>query len=725
MSLFVFSVVAGVLIHQLVTIVQPEHMPSNRYRRVLFGRRIIVWLPERSYLVVKAASFATAGLLFVLTTILIVAQSFHPAQGYAFRFADAITSPRMAATIFGGFVGLLLGNLINRILRGGGNYAFKPADWLEIAFIAISVILGIGGEEVIRSSAARISKVSIGATTEIAFSERQPKTPNLSVEHVNNALKASGGAGSDYLRAGGSAGLSINANLGNIVARDRNYLNLFRGHERQPGPDVQARLRLAENFVRTTISPYSSCLAGILARTANGVYVEEQLAGMVDDYQRLTSQAEDPTENRSTVKGNFVEQMRSVGKEAYGVALKGLLEKKSGYSEEEIQFIRACTPLVSVLCVPVDNEGKPKDTPWLDQEKSTKWLIGSNEAGDIEISKENKENIETATHCLADRWGPPPLVTDVPKAPTGSGGLRADQDFNLFEGWIPKNVRGEITELPYLTIAYAGFLAQLGYYDAAALALHGWISQARDLGLPTSWYIIRARFYLAGYLEEWIRTKGDSTPLSLRQYHIDNFAAIIGAMARSSTISEAQRLSGDSKLEIGPIGATFSGDDGDCNAKSSEERKQFGDLYQSYISAVAGFIDHSLKHPENSKKNASIISSYTQQLNKLSLKCLEGDVRKEKRAGILEYYARNQMNLVENNAALGSVEVSQQQLKDAAKVIQLAIEIIDKEQSDERNNKATKSFLVRISSSSLIERYESLLATQARLHEMERRLSDD
>jgi hypothetical protein len=692
-------------------------MPPSRYRRVLFGRRIIVWLPERSYLAIKAASLATAGLLFVLTTILIVAQSVHPTQGYAFRFADAITSPRMAGALFGGFVGLLLGNLVNRISRGGAGYAFKSSDWLQVALVLISVILGIGGEDFVRSSATRISKVSLGATTEIAFSEPQAKSPNWPAGHVNNAVKAAGVVGSDYLRAGGSAGLTVNANLGNIIERDRAYLQLFSRYERferPPGPDVGARLSSAEGFVRTTISPYSSCLAGILARTANGVYVEEELSRTIDDFQLLTSQAERPLDK-------FVGQARSVGKEAYSVGLKTLLEKKSDYSEEEIQFIRSCTPLVSLLCVPVDADGRPAETPWLDQQQGSKWLIGSNDVGNIEIKT---QNIETAIRCMADRFVTK-LVTEEPTSPTSSTSNRKDQDFKVFDGWIPKNIRDEVSELPYLTIAYSGFLANLGYYDAATLALHNWISQTHSAGLPAAWYVIRARFYLAGYLEEWIRTKGESTPLSLRQYHIDNFAAIIGAMAGSSTIAEAQRLSGNSKLEIGALGATFSGDDGECNARNSDERRQLGDIYQSYISALAGLVDHSLQHPEDSKRNASVISSYTQQLNNLSLKCLQGEVRKGKRAEILEYYARNQMNIVENIAALGSVGALQQQLKDAGKVVRLALEIIDKQQSDERNNKATKSFLVRISSSSIIERYESLLATQAKLNEMERELAGE
>jgi hypothetical protein len=273
-------------------------------------------------------------------------------------------------------------------------------------------------------------------------------------------------------------------------------------------------------------------------------------------------------------------------------------------------------------------------------------------------------------------------------------------------------------------IAYAGFLAQLGYHGAATLALHNWLPQAQSEQFPSTWYELRARFMLALYLEEWIRTRGDSAPLALRQYHIDNFETVIKRMKKIAAVSEVQKLSGDARLEVGPLSAIYSGDDGICNAANAGERELLGNIYQSYISALAGYVDHSLKHPENAKRHASEISEHTQELNRVSLRCLDSGVQHEKRAEFLEYYGRNQLNLVENIAPLKGADALREQIKNAEQVVQLALEFIDKEhQDEEQQKKTTQNFLSKVSSSSISERYESLLNTQQRLKEKERELS--
>ena len=183
MSLFVFSVFAGLLLHQIVAFIQPRD--SSRTLRI--GRRVVVQLPERDYLVWKAGGIALSILLFILVVTVIVAQSVHPAEGYAYRFVDALTSPRMAAGVFGGMVGLLAGNLLNRLLQNDPGYKFTSSDRLEILLIFFLIILGIGGEEFLQSYARRINKISVGTTTEISFSENRPKTSRTarSEEHTS------------------------------------------------------------------------------------------------------------------------------------------------------------------------------------------------------------------------------------------------------------------------------------------------------------------------------------------------------------------------------------------------------------------------------------------------------------------------------------------------------------------------------------------------------------
>src|SRR5438105_8839342 len=111
MSLFVFSIFAGLLLYQIVALIQPRD--SSRMLRL--GRRVIVQVPERDYVIWKAGALAVTIVLFFLVVTVLVAQGVHPSEGYAYRFADALTSPRMAAGVFGGLVGLLVGNLLNRL----------------------------------------------------------------------------------------------------------------------------------------------------------------------------------------------------------------------------------------------------------------------------------------------------------------------------------------------------------------------------------------------------------------------------------------------------------------------------------------------------------------------------------------------------------------------------------------------------------------------------------
>src|SRR5947209_5768940 len=178
MSLFVFAVLAGLLLYQLVSLIQP----SGPDRQLSVGDRVRITLPEHTYLLWKSISIATAVILFFFLVTILIAQKYHPTTGHAYRFADAVTSPKMAAAVFGGLVGMLIGNFLNRILWNGSNYTFKAFDFLEVGLIFFLIILGIGGEEWLRSAAQRINKVSVGTTTEVSFSERQPRNSRTAAE---------------------------------------------------------------------------------------------------------------------------------------------------------------------------------------------------------------------------------------------------------------------------------------------------------------------------------------------------------------------------------------------------------------------------------------------------------------------------------------------------------------------------------------------------------------
>src|SRR4051794_17224515 len=84
MSLFMFSILTGLLLHQVVSVIQPI-AGSRSYK---FGGRIVIELPEKTFVMWKVGALVVAILLFLLLVIIIVAQSVHPGEGYAYRFAD-------------------------------------------------------------------------------------------------------------------------------------------------------------------------------------------------------------------------------------------------------------------------------------------------------------------------------------------------------------------------------------------------------------------------------------------------------------------------------------------------------------------------------------------------------------------------------------------------------------------------------------------------------------
>jgi uncharacterized membrane protein YoaK (UPF0700 family) len=262
MSLFVWAVIVGLVFHQVLSVIQPDRTKPQRGRRAhrmvtrfLIGPRTIVWMPTRTYLNIRSALFTLIYVLLVLGAVLVVTQKVHPDSGYATRFTDVLTSPGIAAVVFGAFVGFLIGNLMNRVLRGKAGDQLKSSDWLQVAIILLLIVLGIGGEEVLRSYAARVSKISFGATNEIAFSETKPS--DRQTEHTSNAFKsASPGHGeSEYLRAGGSAGLIKNGELGYTIAKDRKYLTLFQKTEPGNGFDSDRRLDVAETSYAPSSHP--------------------------------------------------------------------------------------------------------------------------------------------------------------------------------------------------------------------------------------------------------------------------------------------------------------------------------------------------------------------------------------------------------------------------------------------------------------------------------------
>lgn len=281
MSIFIIALLLGAGIHQIVSLIQPRDERSE-YQ---IGRRVVIRFEAGSYVKWKAGTAIVLGLLIFIVVIIINVQGVHPSSGYPYQFADSLTSPGMAAAVFGFLVGLLVGNLMNRLLKKGYDYQFSSSDRLEVVLIFALTILGMGGEEILRSAAQRINKVSVGTTTEISFADVSPKSSRLSAEQPKGAFRNTQGKG------GGSAGLSKLFDLGSKdkpnLDRDKDFIQVLGRYEREPSTDLIDTGR----FAKDVLSPIASCLMGITRFYGDDAFVDTQLTGIAKAMRDLAGDA--------------------------------------------------------------------------------------------------------------------------------------------------------------------------------------------------------------------------------------------------------------------------------------------------------------------------------------------------------------------------------------------------------------------------------------------------
>jgi len=642
MSVFMIAALLGLLLYQIVVLVQPTAGGET----VKIGQSIKVELPGNLYLTAKVTILVLAVLIFLAVVILVVAQSVHPTEGFAYRFADALTSPRMGAAIFGGLVGILLGNLLNRLLKTADDYKFKASDYLEIVLIAVLVILGIGGEEILRSYANRINKISVGTTTEISFSELAPKPSRASAEQPKGAFRNTQGD------SGGSAGLQKLFDIGSKdrpnISRDKEFTAILARYEDEK---VQPAVETG-TLPHAVLSPIASCLSGISKIYGDGTFIEQQL-GVMSEPLRKIALREIPD----------VEPDRSISLQSIRAKLSKVLRRTAQYAPANL-----------------------------------------------------KKNVDERYSCA-----------DVAAADE-KGGVVVDTA--SIEAFLAS---GEA--LPYAAMAYASTMAALHHYESAAITMDSWI-KAADARLTKSgasskaerWYLLRARLTQTLFLEEWIRQRGTATSSWLRKSHIDNLKEIAKGMRSYKAINSMSQKNADYTWSvIGGLGVLHSGDDGSCaippipktkttpeELATPDEEGRLQTLYSTYLSTRKDWVDHSLKHPIEKKRAASIIESEIKNLMSLNLKCIP--TRRElTRAEHIERYVRSELNLLENASSLKSTEEIRNRIRDAQQLLALAFQLIEPEATTTRNKKDEGPIQDRISTELVLEVQETLLATQDQL----------
>jgi hypothetical protein len=656
MSLFMFSLLAGLLLHQIVSIIQPED--RSKYR---LGSRVVVEFSRGTYATVKATVLAVTIVLFLLVVTLIVARGVHPSEGYAFGLADALTSPRMGAAVFGALVGFLIGNLLNRILTNGTAYEFKASDRLEILLIFVLVILGIGGEEWLRSAAQRINKISVGTTTEIAFSESRPKASRAAAEQPNSSRQTTTDESSGSAGLGKLGDLRDNI-LGNAEYKyrsDGDFIKILALYERANDPGLDSDEVGA--LPTQVLGPLGTCLSGIFALNGDSAFIQKQLAKLGDVLRDIV----EPQDAAHVVQLKpLLEVVDDVALHAEArVPELASLEKKPAYSCAEIKKTAAEVRKAGANSV----------------------IINAQSVGKFKKSNES-------LHYAATAYASVMAALHHYEASA----------IAMFK-WIDRQEKnaGKIEPRNKGAIVKARWVLLRARFAQGAF-VEEWI-RARGASASSSlrqYHIDNLKAIIDG-----MKSFAVIRELSEKNSNYELKPGLLGAVHSEDD--------GDCSTPDIPKSDKEAG-----GRPDDEQRYTLGKLFESYLSAKNDYVDHALKHPIVKVRSAARIGDEASDLMKHNLRCVDSSRRARIRARHIDRFVRSEINLMENQSPLKSSDEIRNRIRENQQKLAFAFQLVEAEATRDRLKQAESDTLQgRLQPEPTVEVYETLFATQEQLRD--------
>lgn len=666
MSVFIFSLMAGLLLHWLLSIIQPLSPagPKDGGAEYQINRWIVIRFEARAFVICKAFGVAIAILLFFAIVTILTTKDVHPPQGYAYHFADALTSPRMAAGVFGGLVGILLGNLLNRLFKNAQDYQFSSSDRLQLALIFALVVLGIGGEQLLVSAARRIDKISVGTTTEISFAEAAPKSTRVQAEQPEGAFRLTN------RNSGGSVGLEKLYDIGSKdrsnIDRDKDFVEVLARYERQPVPARMDPGPLAKDI----LSPIASCLLGISNLYGDDPFVERQLSRLSNALQSLTKpHAKDYKPSDQDYKDVRV-NLTSAAHEIAGY----VNARANEFKELDSRY----------ACELITQPSYDSTLPVLTNDSIDAFRNSADRLPYLAMAYAAVlaalHHYEAAT-IVMDKW------------------IRA---------WKPE---------PQNSIALKWYLlrAQL----TQGMFTGEWI---RDRGAAASSSL---RSYHIDNLKQIVEEMSAYAGISGVAKNNGNYKWAVGLIGASHSGDEGicdvpelpALVSSDTAKESG---TKENGKHEEDKLSHEDATERLETIYNSYLSARSDYVDHALKHPIMKVNSASLIESEVEALMPLSLRCITYD-QPRTRAEHIERYVHSRLNMLENASSLKSSDKIEDELRNARHLLALAFQLIAHDVEAAKQKQEHGSIQDRIAANPVLETYETLLATQTELQSFSER----
>jgi hypothetical protein len=642
---------------------------------------------------------------------------------YLFSGDLSSRSPSLPNFLFGLIFGPVFAIWLGGIFHNPSE-KFSVMQAVQGSILVVLFVVGLLGAETARLAehySRRISKVGVGGA-EIAFADLgQGKKDSGNRVSATPPPGYKSGAGTPN----SSPGLGYLAQLDDLIERDCGFVAMADGPinenclPKASNPANAWSVDNAVNFAGLSISSYARCLVGVFDTTLDDGMVVEYLRPLAVRFQELS----DP----SNLDSKFVEravrthltQTRTLLTYLFPVFLNENVPRPADAKSKpsvDLPVRKSCATLVRSICDPsypferpdfiqLDPEVKPAKGFKLVHQKAEKWVSLEQSQP---VLRQCQDQLQSSPDTL-----PQKRFADYLKE-------------RLEAFYQSKEKESGFESRPYVAIAHASLMVQLGQQEAGISRLYEWVDKyERDNNLDSPqivalgknaykvWYAIRARSLLFTYMDRWLSHLDEKTPDIVRDLHLANLQRYLELLRLFPPAVQVLKKLDVKKYDLeGGKYTTVATDFPACEYDGDYETA----IIFSHLATGNLFAYHALRHRKYDDYSSYVRKIVRDAMN-VDTSCIAKKYSPEDatalRSEALELQAEILMHDAEKQKTADDRVAATNTLKSAEAAVNLALRIIGKSaDADIDSKKQSTRFVEKIGATKVLIARETALHTR-------------
>jgi hypothetical protein len=632
---------------------------------------------------------------------------------YLFSGDLSSRSPRLPNFLFGLIFGPVFAIWLGGIFHNPGE-KFSVMQAVQGSILVVLFVVGLLGAETARLAehySRRISKVGVGGA-EIAFADlgqgRRDSGNRVSTTPPPGYKSGAGTPNS-------SQALGYLAQLDDLIERDCWFVAMADGPLNKNcvpnalNPANAWNVDDAVKFAGLSISSYARCLGGVFDTTLDDGTVVEYLRPLAVRFQELSDPSNiDPMFVKRAVDTHLA-QTRKLLTHLFPVFLS---ENKPSV---DLPVRKSCATLVRSVCdefypfdwpdvIELDPDVKPDKGSKLAHQKAEKWV-----------------SLKQSQPLLRRCWK---RLQKLPKTLPETGFAHHLEE--RFKAFYLRSKDTSFESRPYVAIAHASLMVQLGQQEAGISRLYEWVDKyERDNNLDGPqivalgknaykvWYAIRARSLLFTYMDRWLSHLDEKTPDIVRDLHLANLQRYLELLRLFPPAVQVLKKLDVKKYDLEAAKyTTVATDFPACEYDGDYETA----IILSHLATGNLFAYHALRHRKYDDYSSHVRKIVRDAMN-VDTSCIAAKYSPEDatalRSEALELQAEILMHDAEKQKTADDRASAANTLKSAEAAVNLALQIISKSaDADIDSKKQSTRFVEKISATKVLIARETALQTR-------------